>query len=1416
MAKSILLIIYLLFLIKKINNECEKDTPILFNGECENIYCTEEQFNNKECIISNSNLKIQWLSKINTFEIDAYSLEIIEMPNKDIIFLFFSYLNSLYIYGLKNSGQKYFNNDFISFDYEEENFKGVGLSINNKLYPLICNYQSCVLIDFENNNNVHERSFKNFLKYEDSDNIWSFAYTMSITKLDNNKILFGIFSEKTSLMSLLLSIINIETNDLSLLEGIKNEEDNIIPTNSISYETLCFVTKKQLIECLYIKDSKYQIAIYNLNLNYLNSIILDNISNPPRIIKFPLNCIHLKEEIGIFTYYIDRSLSLPLHIQINELYLNEESNYIFKNVIEQQNIFKITMNNDNDLGDHSINEYTSENLIKISDNKFSYIYLNENDNIILLIIFDLYGNNYQNLLVRYYKINLDLYNINFIYHLKLFNFNSFIGLALAAEYSDSSSSNGIFIIFGYPNNEFNEEIEEIILNISKNNKGIIIKLNINNDLYLDNNLFGYELGIKVSIPTSIEGIKIYSIMDYKEISLNEITYVNDSILFDLMNVYIQLGDEYIIEIATIIRTPKYDKFISLYDKVDQYREDYINYYERNIIKEKKYQFKFKFICHKESIKICKYPYLTTKTIDNEKYIVIYLSDFDYEEEEKYLLNLYLNNYNSNEYCNNEVVIINEYNYTNNCFSECPFCYFPDSSNNCIFACHVESQYLFNSKFYDNCPEGTKEDIKDNQKICKCNNLYYIDDNLNNICLSSLICDENHPILNEETKECMNYRVKYGNNYYLECPENMCISQKNWNLKLCEKIKLDTKIFNGICFNNYSNIIDKFEEMGKKNLKIIDNKSITINVYSYNNDYSINFDKLLQNNINITMIDLRDCISLYKKYYNVENDIYIVTIDTPRKYSNETINNFNFELYFDNKTKIDNLDICKNIKMKVYSPIIYSEIISLELAKYFYEQGGYNIFNKNDSFYNDVCSSAYYYGNDMTLNDRYIDIYPHDIQICPKDCECLGFNLTTNIFICDCEIKVSNNYEYELEDKNEILQYFKDFKNILAYFSDLINYKIIKCYYLFFDYNNFKNNTSFYVGICFFFISLTLIIIFRLFGYKKLRLIFYNNFYERKKAIFNDKNNLKENKEIEKKQLKISKNNTDKILSFDSDMYSNTKNARKNTRYINSLSGFINNKTNTLNNNELLNLNKINEKKLTNEEDDLNKDMKNIEYNELTFNTARMEDNRNIFKIFLSFFMEKIELIKIIFVREKYSNIYFLFNLYLLNYFIDLFMNCILYNDYAISQKYHNNGSLDFITSLVSSLLSNIISSFILLFINKLGNYTMYVETITLNSNNINQLIKSVFKFFRIIMMKFIILMILEILLGLFMVYYLFLFGVINSKSINSFMLNYGLSQIDSIFYSFCLSLIISLLRKISLLFNWKRLYIISRYINEHF
>ena len=397
------------------------------------------------------------------------------------------------------------------------------------------------------------------------------------------------------------------------------------------------------------------------------------------------------------------------------------------------------------------------------------------------------------------------------------------------------------------------------------------------------------------------------------------------------------------------------------------------------------------------------------------------------------------------------------------------------------------------------------------------------------------------------------------------------------------------------------------------------------------------------------------------------------------------------------TQINNLDICKDTKIKVYSPIINPQLLNLELGKYFSEQGNYNIFNKNDKFYKDECSGANMDDNDITLNDRYIDIYPHDIQICPNDCECLGINYTTNVLECDCEIKLNNDdnnyYEYELTNTSAILQYFKDFKNLIIFFSDMINYKIVKCYKLLYYLENYKNNTGFYIEIVFFIASKTLLIFFKVKGYKSIRIILYNNMKEISPDNNNEpKNNNKINTKlnIRKHRNKSSKlivrfennNNrtgSDKFVSINKSKYVSSKLVSDNTKNYNTYNIIRNlkdenNKKIKINlsnkNAEIINSNNTENKNNTqNNNIQKNESTNNMTYkeiNELSYFQAENIDKRNILKIFFSIFMMKIDLIQNIFSPDEYTSRYLLFNLYLVDSFMDLLMNCLLYNDYAIS------------------------------------------------------------------------------------------------------------------------------------------------------
>jgi hypothetical protein len=422
---------------------------------------------------------------------------------------------------------------------------------------------------------------------------------------------------------------------------------------------------------------------------------------------------------------------------------------------------------------------------------------------------------------------------------------------------------------------------------------------------------------------------------------------------------------------------------------------------------------------------------------------------------------------------------------------------------------------------------------------------------------------------------------------------------------------------------------------------------------------------------------------------------------------------------------------------------------------------------------------------------------------------------------------------------------------------MINYKIVKCYKLLFFLKNYKNNISFSIGIGFFVISLSLLIIFMTMIFEGTKTLFLNHL---KKIV-------KENKLIKSKQEKIGKNNdrlidtkieiekkedvknelnnSDMIKEKDEKNIGNIKlseevlvvkktKIRSKVKHKTSITKRRGNKgikinsinLNSMNGEEYLNSNKsrnplkmiIKDKqnrnmvKLIKEE----KKMNGKEIDQLSYFKAKDMDDRHFFLMLFSILIVKIELIHIIISPDDYTNRCLLFNIYLLSCYIDLLLNCLFYNDYAISQKYHCNGQLEFVTSLIMSLLSNIFTYILTYLISYLTNYPSTIDTILKEVKIVNIYNYITKKLRKVMITKFESLLIIEILLGSFMVYYLFIFNVINSKSIISFLLNYLYSQLESLLYALGISLIVSLLRKISLLYNTKRLYIISYYINEHF
>ena len=81
-----------------------------------------------------------------------------------------------------------------------------------------------------------------------------------------------------------------------------------------------------------------------------------------------------------------------------------------------------------------------------------------------------------------------------------------------------------------------------------------------------------------------------------------------------------------------------------------------------------------------------------------------------------------------------------------------------------------------------------------------------------------------------------------------------------------------------------------------------------------------------------------------------------------------------------------------------------------------KNSGYDLFNINDSFYNDICSPYKSdNGTDVLLSDRKNDIYNNIPTTCQSNCEYSSFDLEHQLLKCDCH---AFDDEIDFHDSNK--------------------------------------------------------------------------------------------------------------------------------------------------------------------------------------------------------------------------------------------------------------------------------------------------------------------------------------------------------------------------------------------------------------
>ena len=277
---------------------------------------------------------------------------------------------------------------------------------------------------------------------------------------------------------------------------------------------------------------------------------------------------------------------------------------------------------------------------------------------------------------------------------------------------------------------------------------------------------------------------------------------------------------------------------------------------------------------------------------------------------------------------------------------------------------------------------------------------------------------------------------------------------------------------------------------------------------------------------VSNIDLGECENILKDANNISRDDSLIVFKTDIKTEDLSNTYVVYEIYNPYTLAKLDLKVCKEVQISVSVPVkldgnMESLINSLSGT-------GYNIFNENDSFYNDICSTyTSENGTDVLLSDRKNDILTisQNQTMCQTGCELQSYNITSKKAKCDCSVKVEtvNNLDIEnLFDQKEIVQKF---------YSTLTNsnFKVLKCYQLIIDFSKIGKNYGEIFLTILFAIFLILTIIYCIKGQKQIH-SFIDMILKLKNINKNPKkNNNKKSEDKIKEKKKIAQKKTNKSV-----------------------------------------------------------------------------------------------------------------------------------------------------------------------------------------------------------------------------------------------------------------------------------------------
>ena len=588
------------------------------------------------------------------------------------------------------------------------------------------------------------------------------------------------------------------------------------------------------------------------------------------------------------------------------------------------------------------------------------------------------------------------------------------------------------------------------------------------------------------------------------------------------------------------------------------------------------------------------------------------------------------------------------------------------------------------------------------------------------------------------------------------------------------------------------------------------------------------------------IDLGDCEQILKNNNGLAENDSLIIYKVDIKNSDSTSTYVQYEVLNPYTMASLDLRVCDDVEITIDTPVDIGNKIE-ELYDSLSESG-YNLFDSEDSFYQDICTTyTSANGTDMLLSDRKNDIFSssQNLSLCQTGCKLASYNSETKKARCNCNIDDSGSSGV----MNLDIDSFFDKEQIKDSFYDTIsnsNFRVLKCYKSVFSPKIIQN-----IGGLFMSVITVLFLGFNILSfitYQKKIHSFIINISNLPAFDYNIKTENKTN--IKDSQVKNdnTKNNENSNNGINQDSKLNKKGKKRTTKnknliYFPPKKILIPTKKNIKTEKNKAQINEIEFKNqffiYSNDTknnvmtegiiiedikyDDMDIDISNLndqEINDLPYEIAVRADKRSYWQYYWSLLKKK-QLILFTFWPANDYNVYVIkVSLFLISFGLYFTINGFFFTDDTMHKLYIDEGVYNLIFQIPQILFSTIISTIISMLLKMLSLTEKNILEVKQEKDSIKKMekMKTIEKSLKI---KFLLYFIISTLLMLFFWYFISCFCSVYKNTQIVLIKDTLLSYILSMVYPFGLNLLPGLLRIPALRAEKKDrkcLYKISQYV----